>query len=49
MKRSKKDDKEIINVVSIAKEYVKAGYKVGQAVSMAQRDFREKEIEQYEK
>lgn len=49
MKRTKKDNKEILSVVSIAKEYVKAGYKIGQAVSMAQRDFREQEIETYEK
>lgn len=49
MRRSKKENKEILNVVNLAKEYVKAGYKLGQAVSMAQRDVREQEIEKYEK
>lgn len=29
MKRTKKENKEILNVVNIAKEYVEAGYKIG--------------------
>lgn len=49
MARNKRENKEILSVVEIAKEYVKAGYKLGQAISMAQKDFRNMEIEQYEK
>lgn len=49
MKRTKRQNKEILNVVSLAKEYVKAGYKYGQAIDMAQRDIRKQEIEKYEK
>lgn len=49
MKRTKRRNKEILNVVSLAKEYVKAGYKYGQAIDMAQRDIRKQEIEKYEK
>lgn len=49
MKRSKRRNKEILNVVNLAKEYVKEGYKYGQAIDMAQRDIREQEIEKYEK
>ncbi len=49
MKRTKKENKEILNVVNIAKEYVEAGYKIGQAIDMAQRDIREVEILKYEK
>jgi len=48
MKRTKRQNKEILNVVEIAKEYVKAGYKCGQAIDMAQRDIRKQEIEKYE-
>ena len=49
MKRTKRQNKEILNVVSLAKEYVNAGYKYGQAIDMAQRDIRKQEIEKYEK
>ena len=49
MKRTKKDNKEILTVVELAKKYIEAGYKVGQAVSMAQKDIRDQEIEIYEK
>ena len=49
MKRTKRQYKEILTVVEIAKEYVKAGYKYGQAIDMAQRDIRKQEIEKYEK
>lgn len=49
MKRTKKENKEILNVVNLAKEYVEAGYKIGQAIDMAQRDIREVEILKYEK
>lgn len=49
MKRTKRQNKEILNVVEIAKEYVNAGYKYGQAIEMAQRDIRKQEIEKYEK
>ncbi len=49
MKRTKKENKEILNVVNLAKKYVEAGYKIGQAIDMAQRDIREVEILKYEK
>lgn len=49
MARNKRENKEILSVVSIAKEYVKAGYKIGQAIEMAQKDFRNMEIAKYEK
>lgn len=49
MKRTKKENKEILNVVNLAKKYVEAGYKIGQAISMAQRAVRKQEIEAYEK
>ncbi|WP_297136061.1 hypothetical protein [Terrisporobacter sp.] len=49
MKRSKKENKEILNVVNLAKKYVNVGYKIGQAISMAQREVRKQEIEAYEK
>lgn len=49
MKRPKEENKEILNVVNITKEYVKAGYKLGEAIYMAQRDIREVEILKYEK
>lgn len=48
MKRTK-EHKEIPNVIGIAKEYIKAGYEVGQAIDMAKEDFRVQEIKQYEK
>ena len=49
MKKSNKArNKTITKVVAIAKEYVKAGYKYGQAIDMAQRDIRRQEIEKYE-
>ena len=48
MKRTKKQNKEILNVVSLAKEYVKQGFKYGKAIDMAQRDIRRQEIEKYE-
>lgn len=48
MKRTKKENKEILNVVGIAKEYVNAGYKPGQAIDMAKEDLRKQEIEKYE-
>lgn len=48
MKRTKKQNKEILNVVNLAKEYVKQGFKYGQAIDMAQRDIRKQEIEKYE-
>lgn len=41
--------KTIDKVVKRAKEYVKEGYKIGQAISMAQREVRKQEIEAYEK
>lgn len=49
MKRTKRQNKEILNVVSLAKEYVKQGFKYGKAIDMAQRDIRRQEIKQYEK
>lgn len=49
MARTKRENKEILNVVGIAREYVKAGYKLGQAIEMAQKDFRNMEIDRYEK
>lgn len=49
MKRTKKQNKEILNVVNLAKEYVKQGFKYGKAIDMAQRDIRKQEIEKYEK
>ena len=49
MKRTKRQNKEILNVVSLAKEYVNAGFKYGKAIDMAQRDIRKQEIEKYEK
>lgn len=49
MKRTKREKKEILNVVNLAKEYVKQGFKYGQAIDMAQRDIRKQEIEKYEK
>ena len=50
MKKSNKArNKTITKVVAIAKEYVKAGYKYGQVIDMAQRDIRKQEIEKYEK
>ena len=48
MKKTKKNQK-ILTVVEVAKVYVKAGYKLGQAIDMAQREVREVEIEIYEK
>lgn len=48
MKRTKRRNKEILNVVSLAKEYVKQGFKYGKAIDMAQRDIRRQEIEKYE-
>lgn len=49
MKRTKRQNKEILNVVSLAKVYVSEGYKYGQAIEMAQKDIRKQEIEKYEK
>ena len=49
MKRTKKEGKEILAVVKIAKKYVKQGFKYGKAIDMAQRDIRKQEIEKYEK
>lgn len=49
MKRTKKQNKEILPVVEIAKKYVEEGFKYGEAIDMAQRDIREQEIEKYEK
>lgn len=49
MKRTKRQNKEILNVVSLAKEYVKQGFKYGKVIDMAQRDIRRQEIEKYEK
>jgi hypothetical protein len=46
--RNKKKNKEIINVVNLAKVYIAEGYKIGQAIEMAQRDIREQEIGKYE-
>lgn len=49
MKRTKRQNKEILNVVNLAKKYVKQGFKYGQAIDMARRDIRKQEIEKYEK
>lgn len=49
MKRAKRQNKEILNVVEIAKKYVEEGYKIGEAIDMAQKKVREQEIEKYEK
>ena len=48
MKRAKRQNKEILNVVDIAKKYVEEGYKIGEAIDMAQRYIRKQEIEKYE-
>lgn len=49
MKKSNKArNKTITKVVAIAKEYVKAGYKYGQAIDMAQQDVEKAERERYE-
>ena len=46
--KNKKKNKEILNVVNLAKVYISEGYKIGQAIEMAQRDIREQEIKRYE-
>ena len=46
---NKKKNKEILNVVNLAKVYIEKGYKVGQAIEMAQKEIREQEIEKYER
>ena len=42
-------NKTIDKVVQRAKEYLKEGYKIGQAIEMAQRDIRKIEIQKYER
>ena len=46
--KNKKKNKEIINVVNLAKVYISEGYKIGQAIEIAQKEIREQEIEKYE-
>lgn len=48
MKRTKKENREILSVVKIAKGYAKQGYKYGEAIEKAQEDVRKQEIEKYE-
>lgn len=50
MKKSNKArNKTITKVVAIAKEYVKAGYKIGEAVKKAEQEVSEMERAKYEK
>ena len=46
--KNKKKDKEILKVVNLAKVYIDQGYKIGQAIEIAQKEIREQEIEKYE-
>lgn len=48
MKRTKKQNKEILAVVEIAKKYVEEGYKIGEAISLAQKEVRKEEKDKYE-
>ena len=47
--KNKKKNKEILNVVNLAKVYIDQGYKIGQAIEMAQNELRREEVEKYEK
>lgn len=48
MKRTKRQNKEILNVVDIAKEYIKQGETYINSIKKAQKKVREHEIEKYE-
>lgn len=48
MKRTKRQNKEILNVVDIAKEYIKQGETYINSIKKAQKKVREQEIEKYE-
>lgn len=49
MKRTKRQNKEILNVVNLAKEYVKQGETYINSIKKAQKKVRKQEIEKYEK
>ena len=48
MKRTKRQNKEILNVVNLAKEYVKEGETYINSIKKAQKEIRKYEIEKYE-
>lgn len=48
MKRTKRQNKEILNVVEIAKEYVKQGENFINAIKKAQDEIEKEEREKYE-
>lgn len=48
MKRTKRQNKEILNVVDIAKEYIKQGETYINSIKKAQKEIRKYEIEKYE-